>query len=150
MTVQDKLVRLRPPRIAMVLAGAAAVAHLAIPFATLPSWRFAAVPTGMAGLATMLRAWWLFRQVGTPICPTENATMLITDDVFATTRNPMYLGMVMMMLAIALFVGTAPFYVAALLNFLILHFVFCPYEERRLQRTFSEYDAYAARVPRWI
>ena len=150
MTLQEKLIRFRPPRIAMVLVAAAAVFHFIVPFTTLPSWRVTAVLTGAAGLAIMLRAWWLFKNAETPICPTGQATTLITRDIFATTRNPMYLGIVMMMLAIALYGGTAPFYAAALLNFLILHYVFCPYEERRLRGIFSDYDAYSARVRRWI
>ena len=150
MTLQHRLAQLRPPRIAIALTGAAAILHLVLPLAPLPSWRVAAVLTGSTGFAIMLRAWWLFRKAQTPICPTDNATTLITSDIFAMTRNPMYLGIVMMMIATALFFGTAPFYAAALSNFLVLHCVFCPYEEQRLRRAFSEYDAYAARVRRWV
>jgi len=150
MTVQEKLVSFRPPRIAMLLLGAAVVLHLMIPFELFSSWRIAAVLVGSTGLAIMLRAWWLFRKAGTAICPTDQATKLITGDIFATTRNPMYLGIIMMMLGIALYSGSAPFYAAALLNFLVLNGIFCPYEERRLSRSFSAYDAYASRVRRWI
>ena len=150
MTLQEILIQFRPPRIAMVLMGAAAAFHIIVPFTTLPSWRLTAILTGTAGLAIMLRAWWLFRKAGTAICPTDQATKLITGDIFATTRNPMYLGIIMMMLGIALYSGSAPFYAAALLNFLVLNGIFCPYEERRLSRSFSAYDAYASRVRRWI
>ena len=150
MTLQHRLVRLRPPRIAMALTGVAAAMHLVLPLPPLPSWRVAAVLAGSTGFAIMLRAWWLFRKAQTPICPTNNATALVTGDIFAMTRNPMYLGIVMMMFATAMFFGTAPFCAAALLNFLILQCVFCPYEERRLRKAFREYDAYAARVRRWV
>jgi len=49
------------------------------------------------GFGIMMRAWWLFRQHQTAICPTAETTLLITDDIHAFTRNPMYLGMVLML-----------------------------------------------------
>jgi len=150
MSVLHRIVGLRPPRIAMSLVAAAAVVHVALPIAAWRSFPLVAALVAAAGFAIMLRAWWLFRRAATPICPTDEATVLITDDVFALTRNPMYLGIVMMVFAVALGVGTAPFYAAALLLFAILNYGFCPYEERRLAAAFRHYAAYAARVRRWI
>jgi protein-S-isoprenylcysteine O-methyltransferase Ste14 len=150
MSLQDRLVGLRPPRIAMALVAAAASLHLLFPLAILqPSWT-GGLLLGSAGFAIMLRAWWLFRRVATPICPTDHATTLLTDDVYRFTRNPMYLGMIMIVLGIAVAVGTAPFYAAAVALFGILNFVFCPFEERRLRAAFPGFDAYAAGVRRWI
>lgn len=148
--LQDRLVVLRPPRIAMSLVAAAAVFHLLFPFALLPPSAAGGTLLGTAGFAMMIRAWWLFRRAGTPICPTREATTLITRDVYGITRNPMYLGIVAMMLGIAIGFGTVPFYLAAALLFAILNFIFCPYEEQRLRITFPGFDDYAARVRRWI
>ena len=148
--LRDHLVLLRPPRIAMSLVAAAAALHLLFPFTILPPWSLGGLLLGTAGFALMMRAWWLFRRAATPICPTDRARVLLTADVYGFTRNPMYLGMLMMMLGIAIAFGTAPFYVAALLLFGILDFVFCPFEEQRLRAAFPGYNAYAARVRRWI
>ena len=150
MTLQEQLVRFRPPRIAMSLVAVAAVVHFALPLGALPSLGLGAALLAVAGFAIMLRAWWLFRTVETAICPTGQTTTLITTDVYAQTRNPMYLGMFMMLVALALYAGSPSFYAAAIVNFLILNFVFCPYEERRLRATFSQFDEYASRVRRWI
>lgn len=150
MNLQQRVVVLRPPRIAMSLIAAAAVLHLVFPWAILrPSW-VGGTLLGAAGFAIMLRAWWLFRQVQTPICPTDVATTLLTHDVYRLTRNPMYLGILMMTFAFAVAFGTIPFFAAAATLFAILNFVFCPYEEERLRAAFPAYDAYAARVRRWI
>jgi len=149
-SVLHRIVGLRPPRIAMTLVAAAAALHVSLPIAAWRSFPLAAVLVATAGFAIMLRAWWLFRRAATPVCPTDDAAVLITDDVFAFTRNPMYLGIVMMVFAVALGVGSAPFYAAGLLLFAILNGTFCPYEERRLAAAFRHYAAYAARVPRWI
>lgn len=148
--IRQALLGCRPPRIAMSLAAAAAVLHLARPVALLPLLPGSAAALGLAGFVIMLRAWWLFRSVETPICPTARATSLITHDVYALTRNPMYLGMLMILIAVALFAGSAGFYAAALVYFLILNFVFCPFEEDRLRTTFAGYASYESRVRRWI
>jgi len=140
----------RPPRIAMTLVVVAALLQLLVPLDPLPSVPLAAALVGSLGFAIMLRAWWLFRIEGTAICPTARTTTLITRDVYALTRNPMYLGMVMMLSAIALLAGALTFYAAAISYFLLLNIVFCPYEEQKLRATFNEYDAYASRVRRWI
>jgi len=140
----------RPPRIAMTLVAIAALLQLLVPLDALPSAPLTAAFVGSLGFSIMLRAWWLFRIENTAICPTARTTTLITRDVYRLTRNPMYLGMVMMLGAIALFAGALPFYVAAILYFLLLNAVFCPYEEQKLRATFGEYEDYASRVRRWI
>ncbi len=99
----------------------------------------------------MIRAWWLFRQHDTAICPTAETTSFITGDIYALTRNPMYLGMVLIMLGIALLVGSWLFYVAAFVYALILNHVFCRYEEQELLSQYGDhYSEYAARVRRWL
>lgn len=150
MSLRNRIVTLRPPRIAMSLAAAAGILHLLFPLVVLPpSWIGGLLLSG-AGFTLMLRAWWLFRQAETPICPTHDATTLLTTDVYGITRNPMYLGILMIMMGIATAFGTAPFVAATAVLFAILNFVFCPYEERRLQIAFPEFHAYSARVRRWI
>jgi protein-S-isoprenylcysteine O-methyltransferase Ste14 len=134
----------------MFLVAAAAILHLLLPIMVAPRLESAATVLGMSGFAIMLRAWWLFRESTTPICPTANATTLITRDIYAFTRNPMYLGMLLMLIAVALFVGSAGFYAAAAIYFVILNFVFCPFEEQRLRAAFADYATYESRVRRWI
>ena len=147
------LLAYRPPRIAMLLLAVAATANLALPVdaigpASLRSWGPA---VGISGFCVMMQAWWQFKRTDVAICPTAETSALITDGIYRFTRNPMYLGMVMMLAGIALIVGTLPFYVAAVTLFAILNFVFCPYEEAKLERTFgSPFRQYRIRVRRWL
>jgi len=150
MSLHERIVMLRPPRIAMSLAAVAVVLHLAFPLEILPASLTGGILIGATGFALMLRAWWLFRRAATPICPTHDATTLLTGDVYAFTRNPMYLGIVMMMLGVAISFGTAPFFAATALLFAILTAVFCPYEEQRLRTAFPTFADYSRRVRRWI
>ena len=151
MTMMHRLLAHRPPRIAMTLTLIAFILHLAIPTQLHMSLPLLAATTGLFGFGIMIRAWWLFRKSATAICPTERTTALITTDVFALTRNPMYLGMTMMLVAAGLYTGVLFFYTAAVINFAILNFVFCRYEERKLAWQYGEvFDDYVEKTRRWL
>ena len=148
-----RMLQYRPPRIAFSMLFAAGGLHLLLPQA----WTtIGGLPAGGAllaglGLLVMLRAWWLFRRHATSICPTARTTTLITTDIYSFTRNPMYLGIVLMLLGIAVGSGGLFFYVAALTYFLTIDHVFCPYEEEKLGRTFGPaFREYRRQVRRWL
>jgi len=148
-----RMLNYRPPRIALALSATAATLQMAAPLV----WpRLPALPAGGAALAAlgfliMLRGWWLFREHNTAICPTARATTLVTGDIYRLTRNPMYLGILLMILGAALGSGSPYFYLAATTFFLIMDAAFCPYEEARLQGLFSEeFAQYRRSVRRWL
>lgn len=147
------LLKYRPPRIAMALILGAAVMHLLTPVVSLHifSSAFASVAFALSGFSTMMWAWWQFQQRKVAICPTEATAHLITDGIYRVTRNPMYLGIVMMLTGIAMYFGTLPFYFAVIVYILIIDRAFCHYEEQKLLDTFgSEYAEYRSRVRRWL
>jgi protein-S-isoprenylcysteine O-methyltransferase Ste14 len=149
--MNEQLIGFRPPRIAMLLMVIAIVVHRLIPITVLPSSLTAAAFAGVTGFSLMLRAWWLFNVSGTAICPTAKTTVLVTHDVFAVSRNPMYLGMVLMLFGCAIYAGTLPFYFVAVLYLAIINFAFCPYEEQKLHETFGEkFLVYKRSVRRWL
>ncbi len=143
----------RPPRIAMTLILVAAATHVLVP--VLPKHLFSssllAVLLSVGGFSVMIWAWRQFKDHDVAICPTDETIYLITDGVYRLTRNPMYLGITMMLFGIAVFIGTLPFYVAAFVYFGIINWAFCPYEEDKLVQAFGqEYSDYRTRVRRWI
>ena len=141
----------RPPRIAMSFVLIALAANAFVPLPMHASLPFAATLTGAIGFLLMLRAWWLFRLVDTAICPTESATTLVTHGVFSITRNPMYLGLFLILLGLAMATGSVPFYVAAAGYGVVMDRVFCPHEEAKSAAEFGqEYLDYVRRVRRWL
>ena len=147
------LVSYRPPRIAFGMLVLAAALHWALPYAntavlTAP---WTGVVLLLGGFAVMMWAWWLFQRHAVAICPTAPTERLLTRGIYALTRNPMYLGMIAMMLGVALVFGTLPFYIATLAYFVFIDRVFCRYEEHKLEAVFGdEYRRYRARVRRWL
>lgn len=106
----------------------------------------------LAGFALAFSAATLFRGRGTDINPTsETNKLLVIDGPFRFTRNPMYLGLTVFTLGIALCVGSLPMFAVPLLLFLTASFVHIPFEEAKMRRQFgAAFDEYTQRVRRWI
>ena len=151
--INETIMRYRPPRISMLLLALAVIVHWTLPLlqVVILSSPVLAICLGISGFAVMMWAWWLFQKAETAICPTEHSQVLVTSGIYRLTRNPMYLGMVFMMTAVALWFGTLPFYLATALFFLVINQFFCPFEEQRLIATFGEeYNGYRNTVRRCV
>jgi len=81
----------------------------------------------------------------------ETPTRLVTDGPFRISRNPLYLGGVILSLGIAVLLGSLITFVFPIALLLIVDKLYIPVEEKRLERTFGkEYLEYKQRVRRWI
>lgn len=92
-----------------------------------------------------------FRFYETPIRPFEPPTYLIQSGLFSYTRNPIYLGMVIVLFGSVIFLGSlSP--LAVIPGFVyVMHHRFIKKEERHLEETFGDYyREYKERVRRWI
>jgi protein-S-isoprenylcysteine O-methyltransferase Ste14 len=115
--------------------------------------RIVAAAILLVGLSVILVAIIQFRQARTTVNPLrpEKATALVSGGIFGLSRNPMYLGMMLALLAWATFLGNA---LALLLVWGFVGWInrlqIAP-EERALRTHFgAEFEAYAAKVRRWI
>ncbi len=87
----------------------------------------------------------------TTIHPGHTPSKLVTGWLYAITRNPIYLGMLLIMLTIPLMATQPRLLVFTLAYFLIMNFYVIPREERIIRAKFgSEFDAYTARTRRWL
>jgi len=112
----------------------------------------AAVLSGAAGLAIAGWAVMIFAFSGTEIEPASHSNkLLVTRSPFNFTRNPMYLGLVLMSLGCAFYFGAWPFFAVPVLVFLLCDRVFIPFEEAKMLRQFgAQYTEYCAKVRRWL
>jgi protein-S-isoprenylcysteine O-methyltransferase Ste14 len=97
------------------------------------------------GIGLSVTAAMLFRREGTEINPTSTANRkLVTSGPFNLTRNPMYLGLVLVTLGIAFWVGAWPMFLASIAIFATTNWVHIPFEEEKMRRQFgASFDAYA-------
>ena len=94
-----------------------------------------------------------FRRARTTINPTkpETTSSLVSSGIYRITRNPMYVGLSLVLVAWAIFLFSAWALLGPVAFVLyIRRFQIAP-EERALAKLFgSEYAAYRARVRRWL
>ena len=93
----------------------------------------------------------LFRRRGTAVEPWKPSTALIVEGPYRFTRNPMYLGMVMLLIGVAVMLGTlTPGLVIPPFAWWISR-RFIAQEEVMLEERFGEeYLQFMRRVRRWI
>jgi protein-S-isoprenylcysteine O-methyltransferase Ste14 len=143
----------QPPLFLLVAMGLIVITHVVAPL-----HRYLAYPLTLVGLAPLalgvylnLAADTLFKRGGTPVKVGEDSTTLVTTGVFRLTRNPMYLGFALLLLGIALLLGTAgPLWVVVVFPAVIQR-TFIRVEEAALEDRFGEaWRAYRGRVRRWV
>jgi protein-S-isoprenylcysteine O-methyltransferase Ste14 len=114
-------------------------------------WRLIGILPIVMGALINILADQAFHKVGTTVKPFQESTFLITDGIFCISRNPMYLGFVLVLAGIAIFLGTAsPFLVIPLFAF-TMDRIFIKDEERMLSEKFpQDWSDYKHQVRRWI
>ena len=84
----------------------------------------------IGGITLMVTAVLLFKKEGTPKNPFEKPKAIVTSGPYRFTRNPMYVGVTMVSLGIAVYLGTIIMFLAPLAFFLTINSTFIPREEK--------------------
>lgn len=102
---------------------------------------------GLAGAISGNRA---FKRIGTNVNPMQPALALAAQGIFAHLRNPMYVGMGLAVLGIAIVFALEWTLFALVVGALVMHFGVVLREERYLERKFGDdYRLYKQSVPRY-
>ena len=92
-----------------------------------------------------------FLRVGTNVDPWKPAVSLVTTGIFAYTRNPMYLALILILAGLAIALASDWMIVLLVPAALILHFGVVKREERYLAAKFAEsYRDYVSKVSRYV
>jgi protein-S-isoprenylcysteine O-methyltransferase Ste14 len=114
--------------------------------------RFLGLIPIIVGIAFYLWCAWGFTFLGkgtpAPIAPPKN---LVIKGLYRHVRNPMYVGILLILFGEALLFESATLFLYAMLAFVIFHTAIVYYEEPTLRRKFTDsYERYCNSVPRWI
>lgn len=91
-----------------------------------------------------------FRAAGTNIPPSLPTTALVTDGIYARTRNPFYLGSTLIYCGLAVVAGSLWAIVLLVPMLWVINVGAMARKERYLEQKFGEtYRAYKGRVRRW-
>jgi protein-S-isoprenylcysteine O-methyltransferase Ste14 len=124
----------------------------------LPIYQYVHEPLAYAGIAAVLigiamasMSAAMFKRVGTGIEPFDVATTLVKSGFYRYTRNPMYLGMFLMLAGTAFLMGSVGAFLPVMVFVLIIRNNFVLAEERFLEASFGrQYLEYQSTVRRWL
>jgi len=145
-----------PPPVLFVLAGALMGAlHHWLPLAHwIPSpWNRFGILLAAFAIIISATAVTQFRRIGTTVNPLDpsKATRLVTGGIFRISRNPMYLGLLLLLIGWAGWLGSASPWLVPPLFWATITFGQIMPEERALRQLFgAPYLAYQQAVGRWI
>jgi protein-S-isoprenylcysteine O-methyltransferase Ste14 len=140
----------------LIYAGALAlglVANKLYPMAFLPRAvsRVLGLPLIFGGLAIGLLGFREMRRAETNVDPYKPATAIVTEGPYRFTRNPLYVGMMLVYSGITALFNALPAAMLLPLALAVMRRGVIEREECYLERKFGdEYLAYKARVRRWL
>jgi protein-S-isoprenylcysteine O-methyltransferase Ste14 len=103
------------------------------------------------GIALNIVADKAFRDAKTTVKPFQESAVLITDGVYRLSRHPMYLGFVLILLGLAILLGSlTPFLVVPIFA-IVMDRVFVVVEEGMLEEKFGQaWLDYKSQTRRWV
>ena len=142
-----------PPLLYVVPLLLARLLQTVIPLPFLPP-RIVQLPAGLllaSGITFCVWSIGLFRRLKTSLVPVKPTTALVLRGPYRLTRNPMYLGLLCLYLAAALWLNMVWALVLVPIVIGIVQHSVIKKEERYLEQQFGEpYRQYKAQVRRWI
>jgi len=148
-----KKAKLLPPTYFIIYLSLAIGLHFVLPVTKLvhAPYNYIGILLIGVGIWLNIRADQLFKRRNTTVKPFEQSTCFIEEGPFAFSRHPMYLGMVVILVGVAVLLGNIVSLFAALGFFVTMDIAFVRHEEKALEETFGEeFLDYKKRVRRWL
>jgi protein-S-isoprenylcysteine O-methyltransferase Ste14 len=142
-----------PPKLLLLSIAVSVISHYLFPVLY-----FIGFPTNLFGFLIVGIGWILciwsqnvIESHGTAMHCQKKPTMLVTTGPFRFSRNPFYLGYLIITVGVAIMLGSISGFVGPLLFVVLINSKVIPKEENILQQIFSEsYTKYRQEVRRWL
>jgi len=133
-------VKIPPPVLALLHIVAAFLLErfLPLPFAVPPIVRYIGLALVVIGFLLGLSAAMAFRQARTTLDPYHPVSNIVTSGVYGFSRNPIYLGFLLMVIGIPLNFGTYWGVILAPIFILLCNKLVIEHEEAYLEKRFGE------------
>ena len=93
----------------------------------------------------------LFKMKGTTVKPYKKPSEFIISGPFRISRHPMYLGMALILLGIAVLCGTIISFIFPVVFVFLMEKLFISFEEKNMEKIFrKKYHRYKIKVRKWI
>lgn len=122
-----------------------------LPFVAPAILRYMGLALTFLGFLLGISSFIEFRRARTTLDPHGSARNLVTSGIYRFTRNPIYLGFLLMVIGLPLNSGLYWGIVLAPLYVLLMNRLIIRHEEAYLEKKFGKiYTDYTARVRRWL
>jgi protein-S-isoprenylcysteine O-methyltransferase Ste14 len=151
--VNPSIPRIRPPVYFLTAIVVMILLHSFFPIThwLASPWNYLGIVFIVLGGILTIRSVVLFRRVGTQTHPGVKATALVHEGPFRFTRNPMYLGLIIILVGVAILLGSVSPLLVIPLMIWILHVKFILREEKWMENWFGEpYLDYKKKTRRWL
>ena len=148
-----KSTKIMPPTWMLIATIAMLVLHFLLPLARIvPTlWNLTGIIFLVSGITLNLIADRAFQQVGTTVKPYQESSNLVTSGVFQISRNPMYLGMVLTLIGIAVLLRTLSPLLVVIPFAILIDQIYIRVEERMLAEKFgAKWQTYKTKTRRWL
>ena len=145
--------RIMPTTYLLIAIIAMIAIHFLLPITMIipPLWNLLGIILLVLGVTLNLVADGAFHKANTTVKPFEESFVLVNDGVFRVSRNPMYLGFVLLLIGIAILLRSLSPYVVILAFVILIQNMFISVEERMLAEKFGEkWREYKHSTRRWL
>ena len=105
----------------------------------------------LSGISLVLVSFRFMRKMKTTFIPDGTPEVLISSGPFKFSRNPIYLGMLTILVGVAFLMSSLSAIIIAFVFGIIINFTWIAHEEKKLHELFSEdWENYSSKVRRWI
>lgn len=114
-------------------------------------YKYVGVLIFIFGLSMTFTSFYLFKKHKTPILPGQTPTFIVMHGPYRFTRNPMYLGVTLALIGVALYLGNLLAFISPIIFFSATNFYYVPREEKIMEKLFGKkYIDYKKKVRRWV
>ena len=105
----------------------------------------------LSGISLVFVSFRFMRKMKTTFIPDGTPEVLISSGPFKFSRNPIYLGMLIILVGVAFLMSSLSAIIIAFVFGIIINFTWIAHEEKKLHELFSEdWENYTSKVRRWI
>ena len=105
----------------------------------------------LSGISLVFVSFRFMRKMKTTFIPDGTPEVLISTGPFKFSRNPIYLGMLTILVGVAFLMSSLSAIIIAFVFGIIINFTWIAHEEKKLHELFSEdWENYSSKVRRWI
>ena len=105
----------------------------------------------LSGISLVFVSFRFMRKMKTTFIPDGTPEILISSGPFRFSRNPIYLGMLSILVGVAFLMSSLSAIIIAFVFGIIINFTWIAHEEKKLHELFPEdWENYSSKVRRWI